>query len=123
MTQSDDIHESFYDLFNQRFRKIKDPKGATRYYTNIAIEAHMKPCRVDPNFHCVVVIKKSEVKKTPAPFLNRFEKYCITHHSLLETALAHLPACIRIIIQTAMEKACFAMSRHTELVHIMSQAK
>ena len=106
MTETDDIHESFYDLFNQHFRKIDDPKGGARYYTNIAIGAHMKPSRVDPNFQCVVVVKKSEVKNTPAPFLNRFEKYCITHHSLLKEALSHAPPCIRIIIEAAMEKVC-----------------
>ena len=104
MTQTDGIHESFYDLFNQRFRRIDDPKGGARYYTNIAIGAHMKPSRVNPNFQCVVVVKKSEVKNTPAPFLNRFEKYCITHRSLLEEALSTLPPCIRIIVEAAMEK-------------------
>ena len=106
MTQTDDIHESFYDLFNQRFRKIDEPQEGTRYYTNIAIGAHLKPSRVDPNFQCVVVIKKSEVKNTPAPFLNRFEKYRITHRSLLEVALARLPPCIRIIVEAAMGKVC-----------------
>ena len=106
MAQTDSIDESFYDLFNQHFHRIDDPQEGTRYYTNIAIGAHMKPSRVDPNFQCVVVIKKSEVKNTPAPFLNRFEKYCITHRSLLEEALSHLPPCIRIIIEAAMEKVC-----------------
>ena len=106
MTQTDDIHESFYDLFNQHFRRIDDPQEGPRYYTNIAIGAHLKPSRVDPNFQCVVVIKKSELHDTPAPFLNRFEKYCISHHSLLETALTHLPACIKIIMKAAMEKVC-----------------
>ena len=104
MIQTDDIHESFYDLFNQRFRRIDDPQKGTRYYTNIAIGAHIKPSRVDPNFQCVVVIKKSEVKNTPAAFLNRFEKYCIAHHDLLEMVLSHLPPCIKMIVEAAMEK-------------------
>ena len=39
MSQTDDIHESFYDLFNQRFRRIDDPDHGPRYYTNIAIGA------------------------------------------------------------------------------------
>ena len=108
MTQTDNIHESFYDLFNQRFRKTDDPQEGTRYYTNIAIGAHTKPSRVDPNFQCVVVIKKSEVKNTPVPFLNRFEKYCIAHYSLLKEALSHLPPCIRIIVEAAMEKVCIS---------------
>ena len=106
MTQTSDIHESFYDLFNQRFHKIDDPQEGTQYYTNIAIGAHSKPSRVDPNFQCVVVIKKSEVKNTPAPFLNRFEKYSITHQSLLEVALSNLPPCVRIIVETASKKVC-----------------
>ena len=104
MTQTDGIHESFYDLFNQRFRRIDDPKRGARYYTNIAIGAHTKPSRVNPNFQCVVVVKKSEVKNTPAPFLNRFEKYCIAHRSLLKEALSTLQPCIRIIVEAAMEK-------------------
>ena len=104
MSQTDDIHESFYDLFNQRYRRIDDPQQGPRYYTNIAIGAHMKPCRVHPNFQCVVVVKKSEVKDTPAPFLNRFEKYCISHSTLLETALAALPPCLKIMIEAAKAK-------------------
>ena len=107
MTQTDDIHQSFYDLFNQRFRKIDVPGERSRYYTNIAIGAHAKPSRVDPNFQCVVVIKKSEVENTPPPFLNRFEKYCITHHSLLEVALSYLSPYIRIIVEAAMKRVCF----------------
>ena len=104
MSQTDDIHESFYDLFNQRFRRIDDPQQGPRYYTNIAIGAHLRPCRVHPNFQCVVVVKKSEVKDTPAPFLNRFEKYCVTHTTLLETALAPLPPCLKIMIAAAKDK-------------------
>ena len=104
MSQTDDIHESFYDLFNQRFRRIDDPQQGPRYYTNIAIGAHLRPCRVHPNFQCVVVVKKSEVKDTPAPFLNRFEKYCITHSTLLDTALTPLPPCLKRVVLAAKEK-------------------
>ena len=105
MTQTDDIHESFYDLFNQRFRVIDDPTHGPRYYTNIAIGAHLKPCRVHPDFQCVVVVKKSEIVNTPKPFLNRFEKYCISHRSLLDTALSHLSPCLKVIVMTARAKA------------------
>lgn len=104
MSQTDDIHESFYDLFNQHFRRIDDPKHGPRYYTNIAIGAHSKPSRVHPNFQCVVVVKKSELKTTPAPFLNRFEKYLISHSSLLDASLQQLPPCMAILIQAAREK-------------------
>ena len=104
LSQTDDIHESFYDLFNQRFRRIDDPEHGARYYTNIAIGAHLKPSRVHPNFQCVVVLKKSEVDSTPAPFLNRFEKYLISHGSLLETVLQSLPPCMAIMIRAARKK-------------------
>lgn len=108
MSQTDDIHESFYDLFNQHFRRIDDPQGGPRYYTNISIGAHHKPCRVHPKFQCVVVVKQSEVKNTPAPFLNRFEKYHISHRNILDTVLEKIPPCVKIIIVAAMEKVGFA---------------
>ena len=117
LSQTDDIHESFYDLFNRRFRRIDDPdcdckhhpdsddcKHHPRYYANIAIGAHNKPSRVNPEFQCVVVIKKSEVNTTPAPFLNRFEKYLISHQSLVEIILQQLPPCMAIIVEVAKEK-------------------
>ena len=105
MSQTDSIHESFYDLFNQRFRRIDNPEGAT-FFANIAIGAHTKPCCVNPKFQCVIVIKESEVQRTPAPFLNRFEKYSITHGGLLKRLLQKLPPCISSIIQLAVEKVC-----------------
>ena len=104
MCQTDEIHESFYDVFNQHFRTIEDPERGVRCYANIAIGAHSKPCRVDPKFQCVVVIKQSDVKHTPAPFLNRFEKYYLTHASILETVLESLPMCIRTMMVAAQRK-------------------
>ncbi len=117
MSQTDDIHESFYDLFNQRFRRIDDLKGP-RYYTNIAIGAYSRPSRVHPNFQCVVVVKKSEVVNTPAPFLNRFEKYLITHETVLEAALNLTPPSIASIIKAAMEKVRLI---GTELIRSMGK--
>ena len=107
LTQADDILESFYDLFNHRFLRIDDPQTGPRFYANIAIGAHHQPSIVDPNFQCVVVIKKSEIKFTPAPFLNRFEKYVISYHSLLNSVLHKLPPRIRSVIYAAQEKVSF----------------
>ena len=104
MSQTDDIYESFYNLFNQRFHLIDDPKLGPRYYTNIAIGAHLKPSRVHPNFQCMVVVKKSEIMHTPAPFFNQFEKYLISYSSLLETAFNHMPPCMAIVVKAAIEK-------------------
>ena len=104
MSQTDEIHESFYDLFNQRFRSIEDPKHGTRFYANIAIGAHSKPCRVDPKFQCVVVVRESDIDKTPAPFLNRFEKYRLTHQELLLTVQQSLPPCLCILLDMVYVK-------------------
>ena len=106
MSQTDDIHESFYDLFNQHFRRIDDPEAGPRYFTNIAIGAHLKPSRVDQDFQCIVVIKESEIKNTPAPFLNRFEKYFISHRNLLNLVLDALPPCLRVITRVVSNKVC-----------------
>ena len=104
MSQTDDIHESFYDLFNQHFRRIDDPEVGPRYFTNIAIGAHTKPSRVHQDFQCIVVIKESEIKNTPAPFLNRFEKYFISYKSLLDLVLGILPPWLKIIVDSACKK-------------------
>ena len=104
MSQTDDIHESFYDLFNQHFRRIDDPEDGPRYFANIAIGAHSKPSRVHQNFQCIVVVKESEIPFTPAPFLNRFEKYFISHSNLLELVLDDLPPCLRVVVESVHKK-------------------
>ena len=105
MCQTDSIHESFYDLFNRRFHRI-DANTGPRYYANIAIGAHIKPCRVHPNFECVVVVKLSDLKQKniPAPFLNRFEKYLLSHELILEAALGNLPPALSVVLKTVLFK-------------------
>eukprot|EP00118_Oscarella_pearsei_P023946 m.294339 g.294339 ORF g.294339 m.294339 type:complete len:5643 (+) comp40744_c0_seq7:98-17026(+) len=105
LSQTDDINESFYDLFNQHFRRIDDPNHGRRYYTNIAIGSHSKPCRVDPKFQCIVHMRQSELKDAPAPFLNRFEKFRISQEDLLETSLQALPCKLRSLATLARDKA------------------
>ena len=103
MCQTDAIHESFYDLFNRRFHRI-DANTGPRYYANIAIGPHIKPCRVHPNFQCIVVVKKSELENIPPPFLNRFEKYYLSHEQVLGAAFSQLPPCLTKVLQTAQKK-------------------
>lgn len=91
LSQTSDINESFYDLFNLRYRCIDDPDRGRLYYTNVAVGSYIKPCRVHPKFQCVVLIHKSEVPSIPAPFLNRFEKYHITYGNMLDAAMRKLP--------------------------------
>ena len=104
LSQTDDIHESFYDLFNQRFRSIEIPGEECRYYANIAIGAHSKPCRVNPYFQCVVVVNVEELQDTPAPFLNRFEKYFLSHENLLASAMKSLSPCLQEVLRTVKKK-------------------
>ena len=110
MSQTDEIHESFYDLFNQRFRSIEDSKHGTRFYANIAIGAHSKPCRVDPKFQCVVVVRESELHQTPAPFLNRFEKYRLTHKEVLLTVKQRFSPWVNILLDKAYAKVSSLLS-------------
>lgn len=104
MDQTEDIHESFYDLFNLRFRWIEDSHGATQFYTNVASGAHIKPCRVHQNFQCLILLKEADVPDTPSPFLNRFEKFRITHEGILAAALDQLPQGFKAVVKTSIEK-------------------
>ena len=119
MSQTDDIHESFYDLFNQHFRRIDnpDPTKEPKFYANIAIGSHHKPCRVHKDFQCVVIIKESEVKGTPAPFLNRFEKYRVSHEDFLRARLDSFPPCMGVAVTAALEKV---LSRGSFPGHLIS---
>ncbi len=108
MNQTDTIHDSFYDLFNQRFRQINNPGQQPRYYANVAIGAYLKPSRVDPKFQCIVVVKSSEINDVPPPFLNRFEKYYISHNSILQIAKKTLPPCVAAIVSSAREQVYYS---------------
>ena len=104
LSQTDDIHESFYDLFNQNFRQINQPNGDRRFYANIAIGSHHLPCKVHEDFRCVVIIKSSEAQQMPAPFLNRFEKYFISHKTLFVDVKNTLPKRVQEFITSAVNK-------------------
>ncbi|KAI6653841.1 hypothetical protein LOD99_3343 [Oopsacas minuta] len=103
LSQADEIYENFYDLFNQNYKQVEDNKGR-RYYANIAIGSHSKPCRVDPNFQCIVHIQKSFLEDAPQPFLNRFEKFHVSQKDLLEASINALPPCMEIIVSSTISK-------------------
>lgn len=88
LSQTESINESFYDLFNQHFRKYEDKRSGTiTFHANVAVGAHSRRCRVSPGFQCIVHLTLSQLQTAPAPFLNRFEKYRLTHADLLESHL------------------------------------
>ena len=99
----EDVQESFYDLFNQNFSSIDQSDGKKLYYANIALGAQMKMCFVDPKFQCIVVLKQNHVEQTPGPYLNRFEKYCFTHKSILDDMMQSIPKQIVSLVNEVKE--------------------
>ena len=91
------IHGALYDLFNQTFSIMAEAKdGETNVakegekksvYATIAIGELTYPCRVDPNFKCVVVIQERELTSTPSPFLSRFSKFRLSAEDFLDLQL------------------------------------
>jgi hypothetical protein len=104
MNQSEDIHECFYDLFNLRFRSFEDSNGQCHYFANVAIGGHIKPIRVHKAFQCVIVLKESKLKDTPSPFLNRFEKYKLSHEIFFKSIVKNYSSGVRRVIDQALEK-------------------
>ena len=87
LSQIDSVQESFYDLFNQHFRVVSGRDGTPLLYANIAVGGISRRCLVKPDFECIVHVRQSKMTEMPAPFLNRFEKFSITIHDVLEYGL------------------------------------
>ena len=100
LSQTESINDSFYDLFKQNFRCIRDTVHGRRYYTMVGY----KLCRVDPNFQCVVYIRKSQLINTPPSFLQFFEKFLISQQDLLEFLMKALPLQLKTSVSTARSK-------------------
>ena len=115
LSQVDDIQESFYDLFNQRFRCVYI-KNENRYYANISCGAHSKLSRIHPDFRCSVILRESDIKQTPGPFLNRFEKYYMSYDALLDYSLQNLPSTLRTIMIAVKNKVCLVGSTKTIMI-------
>ena len=104
MFQTDKIHESLYELFNQRFRIIDDPQKGIKLFTNISIGAHTKPCRVNSKFQCIVVVKKSDLIDTPQAFLSRFEKFFFSYNTLYKSICENKPPNLNTVITIVVKK-------------------
>ena len=98
--QADEIQEYFYDLFNQRFTCIKNQSN-TSFYANVAVGPNVRPTRVSPQFNCVMIISSSELPKVEKPFLNRFEKYALSHDVLFREVLSSRPKSIESLLKYA----------------------
>ena len=79
MRQLGHLYDNLYDLFNQNFAV-----SAQKKYCRIALGALYHPrCFVNDNFYCIVFVNEQDVAKCDPPFLNRFEKHCITIQDLM----------------------------------------
>lgn len=58
-----------------------------------------------------MLLKESELIATPAPFLNRFEKYRITYDGLIRECMDNLPPFMRIVLETAVDKVTHTAGR------------
>ena len=82
----EDIHESLYDMLNQRYTVTR----AGKMYCRVALGAESRTCFIDPLFKCIVLVSKYDAHKSgrvPIAFLNRFEKQLISYLSSLPFAL------------------------------------
>ena len=80
------ISSSFYDVFNRHFEVVTAKEGY-QYFANIAVGSFSQPCLVSPSFRVIVHLPYSVLLKTPAPFLNRFEKYYMSLGADLDTKM------------------------------------
>eukprot|EP00761_Pharyngomonas_kirbyi_P005972 gb/GECH01005978.1/.p1 GENE.gb/GECH01005978.1/~~gb/GECH01005978.1/.p1 ORF type:complete len:4701 (+),score=834.10 gb/GECH01005978.1/:1-14103(+) len=91
MFDTDPIHTSFYDVFNQYFTTIHDDDGNPEYFANVAIGSYSRPCPVSPKFQCIIHLPLSRLENTPVAFLNRFEKFIVHPQDVLEYYIEQLP--------------------------------
>ena len=106
ISHGNDTFECFYDLFNQNYKEVNDLITGTRYYANIAIGSHTKPCMIHPDFQCIVHMHKSEITYVPAQFLDRFDKFLITQEDIKKATLDAIPKSMNKLVRCAIDKVC-----------------
>ena len=101
MSQVEAVSECFYDLFNQNFKEFR--KGdKISYFANIAVGGVSRPSKVHSSFQCIVHVQSSQLEDTPAPFLNRFEKFRLNIEDILTWQISRLPVGIGVILSDAL---------------------
>ena len=108
LSQTDSVNESFYDLFNQHFRRIRNHRDGKEYlYANIAVGGISRRSMVSPTFRCVLHVSAAELPLLPAPFLNRFEKYRLSVQTILSSKLKEPSFLKRILIRSRKQIEIF----------------
>ena len=79
LVEVESIHDCLYDLFNQYLFSVGK---ADLFYAYLALKAVNKPINVHKDTQIVLVIHSSQLRITPAPLLNRFEKFDIDTEQL-----------------------------------------
>ena len=76
----DIIYGSLYDMLNQNYTTVGGKRNC-----RVALGADSNPmCHVADDFRCIVIMDSSEVIHKDPPFLNRFEKQCISYEDILQ---------------------------------------
>ncbi|MCO5584286.1 hypothetical protein L7F22_038210 [Adiantum nelumboides] len=91
LENADQIWTSLYDMLNQHYSY-----NGGRRNCRIALGAYSNPmCFVHDNFRCIVVVEEDQVPNMDPPFLNRFEKQCLTYESILNESQSKVVESIR----------------------------
>eukprot|EP01046_Picozoa_sp_COSAG06_P043487 COSAG06_NODE_5702_length_3313_cov_2.543559_1_plen_631_part_10 len=76
----DIIYGSLYDMLNQNYTTVGGKRNC-----RVALGADSNPmCHVANDFRCIVIMDTDEVTHKDPPFLNRFEKQCISYEDILQ---------------------------------------
>ena len=101
LSQVEAVSECFYDLFNQHFKEFRK-EGKVSYFANIAMGGISRPCSISPSFQCIVHVQSSKLDETPAPYLNRFEKFNLTIDDILSWQISRLPLGVGVMLSNAL---------------------
>jgi hypothetical protein len=104
MVNTSRIHGSLYDVFNQNF-SIMATGDTRKIFSKVAIGPKTIDVVVHEDFQCIVHIKQSELKDTPAPFLSRFQKYSLSVNDFYRIRAQKLSHNDQIILRNIEEKA------------------
>ena len=75
----DSIYTSLYDLFNQNPEKIRNKR-----YARIALGSRTNfKSEVNDKFRCIIIVDENKLEEQEIPFLNRFEKQCLSFQYLM----------------------------------------
>ena len=69
----------------------------------------MKMCLVHPKFQCIVVLDRAKIDQTPSAYLNRFEKFSLTHLSVLDEVIFSLPKRLSVILKRVELEVCIML--------------